>query len=73
MLFNYQPNLTRNVFLVLVLSLVFIYQKDESNVESKADSFENYPKESLRNRIHIGIAKYSSMRLQQSTNDSRQL
>tara|TARA_B100000945_G_scaffold237813_1_gene193820 strand:- start:152 stop:391 length:240 start_codon:yes stop_codon:yes gene_type:complete len=72
-------NFLKNSCLVLVLSVVFFYQKDESfndaeNIPINQINFEEiYKKKSLQNQIRMGFFKHRLKRLKQSANDTRQL
>ena len=79
MLLTTSTNFLRNSYFVLILSVFFFYQKDESfgnakNMSENQIIFQKINKEkSLQNHIRVGFSKYRFMRLQQSTNDIRQL
>ncbi|WP_421812104.1 hypothetical protein [Flagellimonas sp.] len=69
-------NLTRNTVSISLLFAVLFYQKDESDdylIINRMDYLEQSQEASFKKRIHLGFSKYGKVRLQQSTDDTRQL
>jgi len=67
-------NFIRNSSVILIIFVMLFYQKDESQKEDKTVLMnQSHQEESLQKRIKIGFSKYSLIRLQQSSNDIRQL
>ncbi|MEQ5792803.1 hypothetical protein J4E06_17180 [Muricauda sp. NFXS6] len=70
-------NLARNTVSISLLFAVLFYQKDESLSKSyldinRMDVIEQSQEASFKKRIHLGFSKYGKVRLQQSTDDTRQ-
>jgi len=69
-------NLTRNTVSISLLFAVLFYQKDESDdylIINRMDYLEQSQEASFKKRIHLGFSKHGKVRLQQSTDDTRQL
>ena len=69
-------NLTRNTVSISLLFAVLFYQKDESDdylIINRMDYLEQSQEASFKKRIHLGFSKYGKVRLQLSTDDTRQL
>jgi len=72
-------NLIKNIVSISILSVVLFYQKDESSTQKKMapihknDQLKRYQKKQLQNRVHAGFLKHSTIRLEQTVNDSREL
>lgn len=79
MLFTTVTNLARNTVSIAILFALLFCQKDESLSEDKYSApnqtyfWERYQERTIRNRIHMGFSKHSRIRLEQSTDDNRQL
>ena len=78
MIFTLATNLVRNTVSISFLFAMLFYQKDESLSKSyldinRMDYLEQSQEASFKKRIHLGFSKHGKVRLQQSTDDTRQL
>lgn len=78
MFFTSITNFPRNIVSISLLTIVLFCQRDEAKYQddttlNKVDFLEHFQRESLKSNIHFGFSKYKLLRLQQSTNDYRQL
>jgi len=79
MIFITITNLARNIVSISFLLAMLFYQKDESPSKkdyltiNRMDVIEQSQEASFKKRIHLGFSKYGKVRLQQSTDDIRQL
>jgi len=77
--FNTFTNLVRNIASISFLLIVFSYHKDEPTAQDEIisthqnEQLKRYKKKLLQNRVHAGFLKCSTIRLEQTANDSREL